>query len=89
MPIKKKVTEEPKPILYPREDRQRIEYLRKIATSNQQEMDDIFRFYNKYVGHAPNYNTTCDCHNSIQNLYWLLLAWFSANLDKFETDDIL
>lgn len=69
---------------YPREDKIRLEYLKSLVSPTQGEMDEIFTLYNKYAGSAPNYNTSCNCHNAIQNLFWELIGWYGKNSNNFE-----
>jgi hypothetical protein len=67
------------------EDSRRIERLYKVAVASEEDINDIYNMYKKYVkpGARPPVRN-CKCPSSVAKYYENLLNWFSANRSKFE-----
>lgn len=75
---------------YSKEDQDEILRLAKLAIARQQDMDNIFDLFKKYIRpNAVAYQVNCNCNTSISKYYQLLLEWYSDNASKFnQTNDI-
>lgn len=65
-------------------DQDEIVRLARVAVATQQDMDNIYELFKKYIRpNAVMYQVNCNCNTSISKYYQLLLEWYSANADKF------
>lgn len=73
-------------ILFPKEDREAIEKLRRIVHPSPEEINLIWILFKRYTGSPiSSYTTNCNsCPTSIVNIYWQLLEWFTKNESLFE-----
>ena len=58
----------------------------KKVIRSKQEMDEILRLYNKYVGKMVAYRIDCNCSNSILNIWIKLRDWTTKNHYLFVKD---
>ena len=78
--IKKNMTTEK----FTQADQDEILRLAKVAVATQQDMDNIYELFKKYI--RPNaviYQINCNCNTSISKYYQLLLEWYSGNAGEF------
>ena len=65
-------------------DRDEITRLARVAVASQQDMDNIYELFKKYIRpNAVMYQVNCNCNTSISKYYQLLLEWYSSNADEF------
>lgn len=65
-------------------DRDEITRLARVAVASQQDMDNIYELFKKYIRpNAVMYQVNCNCNTSISKYYQLLLEWYSSHADEF------
>ncbi len=74
--------------IYNRENYEMLKKLRKVVSPSKEQMEEIFRLFKLFVNPLQKtYQVSCNCQNSIVNLYWTLIKFFDDNRYKFEGSD--
>jgi len=81
-----KKSDNSEPALFPREDKEQMLRLFKIAALSSGEVNQIFELYRKYVNpNQPFPATNCgNCPQNISVVFSNLREWLSNNFSKFE-----
>ena len=56
----------------------------KVVNPTQQETDEIFRLYKKYIQNIYSYTTGCNCSSNIANIWDELKQYMVKNRERFE-----
>lgn len=77
-------TEEPK--LFPKEDKEQMLKLFRVAAFSSGEVSQLFELYRRYVNPSqPFPSTNCgNCPQNISTVFSNLRDWLSQNMSKFE-----
>lgn len=63
-----------------KDDINKFEYLSKITTANDKDLNLIFSLYRKYINNnIKSFNKNCGCNNDIYKLYNSLIELYSKN----------